>query len=93
MALMGRWDEAIQVNLQVLKLFPDDIQARNRLANAYSELERYDEALEAYEHSLQAEPSNSIARRKVPDLYARLDRKPKGEPGAERSESEAADEE
>ena len=73
---MGRWDEAVQINLHILELFPDDIQARNRLGKAYSELGRYDEAVATYEQNLQRQPSNNIARKRLADLYAFLKREP-----------------
>ncbi len=76
LALMGRWDGAVQVNLRILELFSDDTQARNRLGKAYSELGRYDEAVLAYEQSLQHQPSNNIARKRLAELYALLKREP-----------------
>lgn len=76
LALMGRWDEAVQANLRILEIFPDDIQAHNRLGKAYSELGRYEEAATAYEQSLQRKPSNSIARKNLAELYALLNREP-----------------
>nr|MBC7243966.1 tetratricopeptide repeat protein [Chloroflexota bacterium] len=75
-ALMGHWDEAVQANLRVLEMFPDDIQARNRLGRAYLELGRYEEAIAAYEATLQRQPSNNIARKRLAGLYAQLNRKP-----------------
>jgi tetratricopeptide (TPR) repeat protein len=89
LALMGHWDEAVQGNLQILELFPDDIQARNRLGKAYSELGRYEEAAEAYEQNLERQPSNAIARKKLTDLYALLKREPEA---ALESEADSDDE-
>jgi tetratricopeptide (TPR) repeat protein len=89
LALMGHWDEAVQGNLQILELFPDDIQARNRLGKAYSELGRYEEAAEAYEQNLERQPSNAIARKKLTDLYALLKREPEA---ALESEADSEDE-
>lgn len=96
MALMGRWDDAIRINLQVLSVFPDDIQARNRLGKAYLELGRHEEAAEAYEQSLLRQPSGSIARKRLGELHAMLPRAPQKELGtppqdAESSEEAAAD--
>jgi Flp pilus assembly protein TadD len=76
LALMGRWDEAVQANLRILEIFPDDVRARNRLGKAYSELGRHDEAATAYEQSLQRQPSNSIARKNLAELYPLLNREP-----------------
>jgi Flp pilus assembly protein TadD len=76
LALMGRWDEAVQVNMRILDIFPDDIAANNRLGKAYSELGRHEEAVTAYEQSLQRQPSNSIARKNLTQLYVLLNRDP-----------------
>ena len=94
MALMGRWDEAVQTNLHILDVFPDDTQARNRLGKAYYELGRHEDALAAYEQSLQKQPSNNIARKKLAELYAQLKRKPaiklgEGMPAIEIADGEA----
>ena len=74
LALMGHWDEAVQANLQILDLFPETIEARNRLGKAYLELGRHEEAAAAYEQNLQKQPSNMIARNKLTELYALLNR-------------------
>jgi Flp pilus assembly protein TadD len=72
LALLGRWDEAVQVNSRILEMFPDDISAQNRLGKAYSELGRLKEAVAAYEESLKRQPSNPIARKNLTELYAAL---------------------
>jgi len=94
MALQGRWDDAVQVNQQILDLFPDDTQARNRMGKAYNELGRPEDALTAYEQSLQKQPSNNIARKRLAELYAQLNREPavklaEGMPAIEIAEEEA----
>jgi tetratricopeptide (TPR) repeat protein len=93
MALMSRWDDAVQANLHILEVFPDDTQARNRLGKAYSELGRPEDALAAYEQSLQKQPTNNIARKRLPELYAQLNRQPavklgEGMPAIEIAEDE-----
>ncbi|KPL15334.1 MAG: hypothetical protein AMJ93_16700 [Anaerolineae bacterium SM23_84] len=60
LALMGRWDEAVQANQRILEIFPDDIQAHNRLGKAYSELGRYEEAATAYEQEDEEELEDSL---------------------------------
>ncbi len=75
-ALMGRWDEAVQTNLHILEVFPDDVRAYNRLGRAYVELGRLDAAVEAYEQAMQRQPSNPISRKQVSELYALLHREP-----------------
>jgi len=76
LALLGRWDEAVQMNARILELFPEDIGARNRLGKAYTELGQLEEAVAAYEESLQRQPSNPIARKNLADLYALLKKDP-----------------
>ena len=78
LAMMSRWDESIPLNLQVLQIFPSDIQAHNRLGKAYLELGRYEEALGEYEHTLKLELSNNIARKRIAELFALLNRDPAG---------------
>jgi len=94
-ALIGRWDEAVQTNLRILEIAPNDVQARNRLGKAYFELGRNEEALEVYEENLQQQPSNAIARKMLTDLYALLHREPKTTlvPASEEEESEFDEEE
>ncbi len=94
MALMSRWDDAVQANQQILEVFPDDTQARNRLGKAYYELGRLEDALSAYEQSLLKQPTNNIARKRLADLYAQLNREPaiklgEGMPAIEIAEEEA----
>ena len=95
LALQGRWDEAAQVNLRILEMFPEDISARNRLGKAYWELDRLAEAAETYEESLQRQPSNPIARKSLMSLYPLLNRDPATltERVVETSVSEEGDEE
>ncbi len=78
-ALMGHWDEAVQTNVHILEVFPDDVRAYNRLGRAYTELDRHEEAVEAYEQALQRQPSNPISRKRVTELYALLKREPETE--------------
>ena len=47
-AIDGKWDEAIDRNLELLERFPQDAEAQNRLGRAYHEFGRYGEAYEAY---------------------------------------------
>ena len=63
LALQSRWDEAAAINRSIIELFPDDIEAHNRLGKALTELGRYAEAWEAYKHVLEIDPSNIIAKR------------------------------
>jgi len=93
MALMGRWDQAVQANQQILKLFPKDVQALNRLGKAYQELGRHEEAAAAYEKCLEQQPSNGIARKRLTELYAMLQREPAKTLVTTPTESEPGDDE
>ena len=60
-SLACNWEEAIDLNLQVLANNPDDIGALNRLARAYTELDQKTSAKEIYQRVLTIDKFNSIA--------------------------------
>lgn len=64
----GRWDEAVQVNRDLLGIFPDDSETLNRLGKALMELKRYPEAKDAYEKAVKNDPSNLIAQKNLQRL-------------------------
>jgi hypothetical protein len=78
LAVQSRWEEAAEINQQIVEATPDDAEAFNRLGKAYTELGRIAEARAAYENSLTADPANLIAQRNL-DRLSRI------------SESEAAE--
>ena len=53
LAMENRWEEAITVNRSILELFPEDIEAYNRLGKAFFELGEYGEARTAFSKALQ----------------------------------------
>jgi hypothetical protein len=61
----GRWEDAEQVNREILVRFPRDFEAMNRLGKALAEQHRYSEARDTYQHVLEVEPTNTIARKNV----------------------------
>ena len=71
LAMDNRWEDAIAMNQSVLKHFPDDLEALNRLGKAFSEIGRNAEAVEAFEKALALSPHNGIARKNL-DRLARL---------------------
>lgn len=73
LAISSRWDEAANINREVLRLFGDDADAYNRLGKAVSELGRIREAREAYGKSIEIDPTNTIARRNLDRLAAMQD--------------------
>jgi hypothetical protein len=68
LAIQGRWQEAEQLNRQLLAAFPEDVDANNRLGKALTELGRYGEARAAYTRALELDPANSIARKNLTRL-------------------------
>ena len=53
LAMQNRWQEAEEKNRDILHATPDDVEARNRLGKALSELGRYREAYDEYSVTLQ----------------------------------------
>src|SRR5919198_769202 len=56
LAMKNRWDEAAQVNREILELFPNEVDALNRLGKALTELGRYAEARDAYARAVKLDP-------------------------------------
>lgn len=63
LALSGDWQEAVKVNLEILKDSPKDVDALNRLARAYSEIGNIVKAKATAGKALKIDPQNSIAQR------------------------------
>jgi tetratricopeptide (TPR) repeat protein len=68
LAKEGRWEEAVQINRELLALFPDDSETLNRLGKAYLELKKYGEAKAAYEQAVRTDPGNTIAQKNLSRL-------------------------
>lgn len=67
MASKNRWEEAVEINQQVLEL-GEDVDGYNRLGKANFELGRLREAHSAYQNALRLLPANLIARRNAERL-------------------------
>ncbi|GAC1467135.1 MAG: tetratricopeptide repeat protein [Chloroflexota bacterium] len=78
LAVQSRWQEAADVNQQIVEIVPDDSEAFNRLGKAFTELGRISEAREAYQRSLNADPANLIAQRNL-DRLSRITESEAGE--------------
>jgi tetratricopeptide (TPR) repeat protein len=63
LALAGSWQEALEVNLKILSVSPDDIDALNRLARCYSETGNISKAVATTQKVLKIDPLNSIAQK------------------------------
>ena len=68
LAMENRWEEASVVNSSILELFPNDLEAHNRLGKACFELGVYQKARDAFNGALRLSPSNTIARRNLDRL-------------------------
>ncbi len=64
-ALNCSWKKALELNLQLIKIEPDDVDCMNRLAKAYCELGEYNQAKKIYEEVLKLDAYNSIAQRNL----------------------------
>ncbi len=68
LAMQGQWQEAAAVNRAIIAVFPNDVDAYNRLGKALTELGRYSEAREAYAKTLELDSLNSIAQKNLARL-------------------------
>jgi tetratricopeptide (TPR) repeat protein len=65
LAMQARWKEAVSLNRDIVRDFPDDVDAFNRLGRAYLELGQYQQAREAYQNAVRLDPYNAIASRNI----------------------------
>lgn len=67
-AIKGSWQQAVELNRQLIKENPKNTPALNRLARAYWELGKTDQAQKTYRHVLTLDPYNSIATKNLQRL-------------------------
>jgi len=65
MAMQARWQQAVDVNKEIIESFPEDVDTFNRLGRAYMELGQYARAKEAYRRAVELDPYNAIANRNL----------------------------
>ena len=65
LAMQNKWQEAAEVNRQILEHFPDDVDTLNRLGKALMELGQYAESRDQYARATKADPSNGIAAKNL----------------------------
>src|SRR5512146_1490825 len=70
LAMQNKWEEAVGGNQTILDLYPNDVDAYNRLGRALTELGRYGEAREAYSKAVKIDPLNAIAQKNLSRLSA-----------------------
>lgn len=63
LALNGDWQKALEVNLEILSITPDDIDSLNRLARCYSETGNIEKAIETTQKVIDIDPTNTIAQK------------------------------
>lgn len=64
-ALESRWQDALKLNKQIIKLDPQNIEALNRQAKAYIELGKSNLAKKCYSEVLKLDPYNPIASKNL----------------------------
>jgi hypothetical protein len=65
LAMQNKWQEAADLNRQILEHFPDDVDTLNRLGKALMELGQYAESRDSYFRATKADPSNGIAAKNL----------------------------
>jgi tetratricopeptide (TPR) repeat protein len=75
LAMDSRWEEAVELNQQILDSFGADDQAHNRLGKALTELGRLEEACKHYDQALKLNPYNSVAKKNKAKLEVLIQHK------------------
>ncbi len=65
MAMQARWQEAVELNKEILDTFPDDVDTHNRLGRAYMELGQFQLSRGSYQRAAELDPYNAIANRNL----------------------------
>ena len=84
LAMQNQWQQAADVNRQILELAPDEAEAWNRLGKAFSELGRYAEAHDAYTDALKRDPNNAIAHKQTRRLGLLIEESGAGQEGRDK---------
>src|SRR3989344_2515086 len=64
-ALLGKWENACKINKLIIKDYPDDVDALNRLARSYAELGEIPKAKTYAKKVLRIDPFNTIASKSL----------------------------
>jgi hypothetical protein len=67
-ALENNWKEALQLNQELIRKYPDDVDTMNRLARSLSETGKIGEAKKLYKRVLALDPYNRIAEKNLAKL-------------------------
>ena len=68
LAMQGKWDEAVEINREILSENPDNVDALNRLGKSLLETGLIKEAIEAFKNALNLSPNNPIATKNLHKL-------------------------
>ena len=82
LAMESRWADAVHANRAILAVFPNDVEAYNRMGKALTEAGRVVEARAAFQRVLELSPHNPIARRNLDRLGKLADGEPSPSAGA-----------
>ncbi len=64
-ALNCNWQQALELNLEIIKQEPNSVECLNRLAKAYLELGNFKESQKFYKEVLEIDQYNSIAQKNL----------------------------
>lgn len=64
-AIDGDWEKAVSANKDILRIYPKDTEALNRLGKAFLELGMYADSLSTFSSVLEISPSNTIAQKNL----------------------------
>jgi hypothetical protein len=78
-ALEGRWEEAVEINRELIQRDPKDTEAHNRLGRALLEFRDYSGAYESFSNALKSDPASLIARRNLRRLELLRQEQPDGD--------------
>ena len=64
-ALKSRWKKAAEINTQILKEYPDNLDTKIRLGRALVQTKKFSKAKRVFKEILKEDPINSIAKRNL----------------------------
>ena len=70
-AISQKWNEAVLVNLQILKANPRNVDALNRLGTAYINLAECSKAKSCFTKAIKIDPLNNIANKNLKILKSK----------------------
>jgi tetratricopeptide (TPR) repeat protein len=60
-SLKQKWQEAIELNSSILKVYPDNIDAKIRLGRCYIQIKEFSKAKKIFKEVLEKDPINTLA--------------------------------